>query len=329
MVSYDEIKHSVPIHVVLRKYGFHAPAREIYRIPCPLHGGRDANFSVSEREGLWNCFSVCQRGGSVIDLVAALDKIDIKEAARKLGSDFNLSPAHASVAVARATTSKVERWKELQKYPSDIQLPDTIELEEGYRGLTRKTIDHWGLRRVPPPPSIRTIIHPVGQAMPRDFDILDQYGAITWKTVPSGVLIPLHNAHGGICSYSVRKDEGTPKIWNAPGISKCYPFGLQKNTEDIISEGFVWLVEGQIDCIKMWQRGYKNTVALMGSSLSENQAMLLLTVTSTIMLLMDGDDAGRKAAKEIKKRWSKVFEIGEFVLPEGVDPAEYEEKLER
>lgn len=312
-VDWDEIKHIVSIGEVLRKYGFRAPIRDSYRIPCPIHGGRDANFSVDDRNGLWNCFSVCGRGGSVIDLVAALEKITPKEAAMKLSSDFKLSPAQEQVVLARALDNKLNRWNNLKKEAPEVSQPYTIELEEGYRGLTRKTIDYWGLRRVP------------------SYETKDFLGNTTfgWSYPPSGVFIPVHMSNGGMCSYSVRKDRGEPKYFNAPGISKCYPFGLFKNSQDIINEGFCWLVEGQFDAITLWQKGYKNVIALMGSSLSEQQAMLLLALTSKLELCLDGDEAGRLAAAKIRKIWGPVFEIGEFVLPEGVDPDEFTGILER
>ncbi len=313
MVSYDAIKHSVSIGEVLRKYGYHVPHRESYRIPCMIHGGTGFNLSVTERENLFHCFT-CNASGSVIDLVATLDKISIKEAAYKLSTDYNLTPAQTSAAIARATTSKVERWKELQKYPSEVQLPDTAELEEGYRGFSRKTINHWGLKRVP----IR-VIKVMGFAPGED--PLDQYGSIS-NTVPSGVLIPLHNIHGGVCSYSVRKDMGEPKYWNASGFSKSSLFGSYKNAQNIIDAGYAIIVEGQMDCIGLYERDIKNCVALMGSSMTETQAHQLLALTSNVMLMMDGDEVGRKAAKEIKKKWSSVFDIGVIEIPMGKDPDE-------
>jgi DNA primase len=295
MINYDDIKHSVSIGEVLRRYGFRVPARDNYRIACPLHGGRDANFSVSERAGLWNCFSVCGRGGSVIDLVSALEKIDIKEAAHKLGSDFNISPAQASVAVARATINKIERWRALKAEAVEMTLPfELSDLKPGYRGLTQASIDHWGLARV-----------------------------------PGGVFIPLLSNKGKLCSFAVRRDDGNPKYDNAKGISKCLPFGAYENAGSIVGAGFAWVVEGQFDAIMLWQKGYRNVVALMGSSLSEQQAMLLLALTSKLELCMDGDEAGRLAAAKIRKAWGPVFEIGEFVLPEGVDPDEFTGILER
>lgn len=288
MVNYEEIKRSVPIHVVLRKYGIKAPARGSYRIPCPLHGGRDANFSVSERSGLWNCFSICNRGGSVIDLVAALEKIDIKEAARKIDNDFNISPSQVSVAVARDYSGQMERYKKMNNETIKVELPTHRQLEEGYRGLSRFTIKHWQLGRT-----------------------------------DTGVLIPSVGNGGLTYSYAIRRDDGNPKYEIGKGMSKAWPYGLWQNQNDIVHEGFVYIVEGQFDAITMWEHGYRNVVAIQGSQISEQQAMLLLMLTSTLMLVMDGDVAGRKATEEITKKWGTVFKVGKIELPEGIDPDEY------
>lgn len=284
---YDDIKRDIRIGDVLTKYGIYHPDRESYRIPCPIHHGRDANFSVTERDGLWNCFSVCGRGGSVIDLVAALDKLDIKEAAEKLTTTFNVTPAQASVAVARAMKSQVDQWKKLSSN-ANIDEPETTPLEDGYRGFHAKTINHWGLARV-----------------------------------EDGVLIPLRNSQGKLCSYSVRRNDGKPKYDNAPGTSKCLPFGLWETKDEIIKQGFSYVVEGQMDAIALWQKGYKNVVALMGSSLGEQQAMLLLNLTTRLVVVMDGDEVGRKAAQEMYKKWSKIFDITIYNIPDGLDPDEF------
>lgn len=291
---YEEIKHTVSISEVLRRYGYPAPDRLVYRMPCPIHKGRDANFSVSERDGLWNCFSVCGRGGSVIDLVMELEGISLVDAVKKLKEDFHITPAAMDAMVAREYKAKNERFAGFKKVASVEETPETTPLEAGYRGLSLGAIRHWGLAQS-----------------------------------ASGVYIPMFDSRGKICGYSIRRFDGKPKYENAHGVGKCLPFGLAQNSSDIIREGFAWVVEGQFDAIALWQKGYKNVIALMGSSLTEQQAMLILAVTSTLVLVMDGDDAGRLAAAKIKKQWSNVFDIAIFNLPEGVDPDEFEGILER
>jgi DNA primase len=290
---YEEIKHSVKIGEVLRRYGYPTGFGDSYRIPCPIHRGRDSNFSVSERDGLWNCFSVCGRGGSVIDLVAALEDVSISEAVKKLREDYQLTPMATSAIVAREYKNKNERYTRLSEEPAElgIELPELTWLEEGYRGFRASTIQHWGLART-----------------------------------AEGVFIPHLDTRGRVYSYTIRRDDGDPKYDNVHGVSKGIPFGTFETKADIVRSGFAFLVEGQLDCIKVWQNGLTNVVALMGSSMSEQQAMILLSLTSRLVLLMDGDEAGRKASREIESKWKSVFDIKVVDLPQGKDPDDLSRK---
>ncbi len=169
MIAYDTIKNTIRISDVLRRYGFPYHNTLSYRIPCPIHKGCDSNFSVSERNGLWNCFSICGRGGSVIDLVAELEKISVAEAAKKLQNDFHLSPDQTSIMIARRYTNQVERYRKM-KENNEVELPTHRSLEEGYRELSRQTIKHWNLSRT-----------------------------------DTGVLIPSVGNDGKTCSYAIRR----------------------------------------------------------------------------------------------------------------------------
>ena len=70
---------------VLERYGFKTSPRG--RIPCPLHNGKDANFSY--KRDYFHCF-VCGAGGSVIDFVMLLFDITFPQAIVRLSTDFNL-----------------------------------------------------------------------------------------------------------------------------------------------------------------------------------------------------------------------------------------------
>jgi len=61
-----------------------------FRMACPLHNGKDANFSVDTRRDTFNCF-VCGQHGDIFTLVMGLFGIDFPSAVRKLNKDFNLS----------------------------------------------------------------------------------------------------------------------------------------------------------------------------------------------------------------------------------------------
>lgn len=82
----EEIKSRVTMPDVLEAYGI--PVSRRGRIPCPLHHGKDNNFSYSDK--WFKCF-VCGASGSVIDFVMGLHEIPFSEACVKLNYDLNLN----------------------------------------------------------------------------------------------------------------------------------------------------------------------------------------------------------------------------------------------
>lgn len=248
-------------------------------------------MSIDGRRGLFHCF-VCGAKGSVIDLVAAMDGITIQEAAAKLSYGLGDIDVSRNMATLRKAIRQVDRWREFANTPTAIGVPFHLtDLQEGYRGLSRKAISHYKL-----------------------------------ALCDKGVFIPHIGVTGNVVGYSIRQTNGvSPKYLNNPGFPKHIPFGLHQNKDEIIKRGFAIVCEGQFDSITLWDRGFMNVVSVMGSSLSDQQAHLLLGVTTKLLLLFDGDKAGIKGALKTHRRWKQVFDIEVKVLPNAMDPAEYME----
>jgi DNA primase len=289
-VDYELIKSQITIGEILSKYGIRVPQHGHYRVPCPLHHGRNANFAVNEAKRVFYCFK-CGAAGSVIDLVAGMERVSPTEAATQLAGGLGNCEFNYSKASIRRTQQDVRRWREFTSATVDtIGIPfDLRDLPAGYRNLGKKTIDHYRL-----------------------------------AMCDRGVFIPHFDITGRTVGYSIRQPDGVlPKYLNNPGFPKGIPYGLYQNKGEIIKRGFAVVCEGQIDSISLWERGYGNAIALMGSSMTDQQAHLLLSLTTKLMLLFDGDRAGRAGASKTFKRWQKVFDIDIELLPNGVDPADY------
>lgn len=80
------------------------------------------------------------------------------------------------------------------------------------------------------------------------------------------------------------------------------------------------LVEGSLDAISMHQKGFKNTVALLHSDISDIQIKLLTKYMYSIYLMLDPDDAGRIASQKIYKKLRNRFTVRICELPDGKDP---------
>lgn len=106
------IKSSVSMEDILNHYGFH-PSR-YGRIPCPLHNGKDRNFSYKHKN--FKCY-VCGKSGTVIDFVMHLFGISFTQAVERINSDFHLGlsmerPSDADLTALREKQRKAQEEKE-------------------------------------------------------------------------------------------------------------------------------------------------------------------------------------------------------------------------
>jgi len=105
------------------------------------------------------------------------------------------------------------------------------------------------------------------------------------------LFIPIHNSNGIPVGWQVRKYEGKPKYYNAPGFKMHNVlFGLDRFKRS----GFeiVYVVEGALDCMWLWQHNLP-AVATLGSSISAVQLDLLLrSGPYSIITCVDNDEVG-------------------------------------
>ena len=80
------------------------------------------------------------------------------------------------------------------------------------------------------------------------------------------------------------------------------------------------MVEGFFDCLRVHQAGYRNVVALLGVSLSEAQEKLLLERFPRLLLMLDGDEAGKRASQQLATRLRGRVSLSIVKVPSGRQP---------
>lgn len=101
-------------------------------------------------------------------------------------------------------------------------------------------------------------------------------------------------------------------LWNA---DKVYPELYFMSKPELI------IVEGFKACMWLWQAGYRNTVALMGSYLSDTQKMILERIGGIVYIFLDNDKAGHKGYNWISKELAKSLDV-RIVRYEGRQPTD-------
>ena len=148
------------------------------------------------------------------------------------------------------------------------------------------------------------------------------------------LMIPIREKIGRACGFTARElsvtprwgDNKTPKYINSPETPIFFKsdllFNLHQANKEITENSEFILVEGQLDAIRCSIEGFKTVIAPQGTAFKESQAMLLRKSNPRgVVCLLDGDDAGQKAAFGYIPTFLKAGLDARFsILPKGKDP---------
>jgi DNA primase len=319
-VSFDDIKTQVSMTDVLTHYGLMQGTQEKLskhgtelRLRCPFHEDKTPLLSINAETGKFHCFGCHAKGGDIFDFVVAKEEISAgdrtksrRQAALLVQEWFGVNreataapqppaAAESSPQVEDVTPAAVET-EEKTNQPLKFTFKH-LDTRHPYlirdRGLTEATIDVFGLG-----------LH-IGKGM-----------------MHNRVVIPIHNEQGELVAYAGRWPadagwpEGSQKYALPAGFRKSYVLFNLHRAREYTREGLI-VVEGFFTVFEFWQRGRKNVVALMGSSMSKEQARLIVETVGPkgrVLLALDNDEAGRKGSEDALKRLSSQVFVREMAL---------------
>jgi DNA primase len=292
-VDFNSIKAVVTMEMILGRYGVNWLRKngEELRGRCPIHQGEgQSTFHASVTKNAFNCFS-CKARGNVLDFVAAMEKCSVRAAGAKLMEWFSISVTPEPDG--KKTAAKEDRGA---GEPVPVNKPLAFQLkgidhEHPYlkaRGITTETARTFGV------------------------------GYFPGKGSMSGrVVIPIQDERGELVAYAGRSiDDSEPKYKLPAAFHKSAEL---YNLHRVGESDRIIAVEGFFDCMKVHQAGFPSVVALMGCTMSQQQHMLLLRFP-TAVLMLDGDGAGRTAAKEIAGRLMYSHYVKAVSLVQNIQP---------
>jgi len=134
------------------------------------------------------------------------------------------------------------------------------------------------------------------------------------------IVFPIHDQEGPLVAYAGRSlDGGEPRYLFPPGFHKSQVvFNLHRAVGE--SAGCALVVEGFFDCLRVHQAGYHHVVAWMGVTLSGVQEQLLRERFPKLILMLDGDEAGRRASQQLAARLRGKVSLSMAEMPSGRQP---------
>ncbi len=327
MSVYEEIRKRLDIVEVISEYLSLKRVGSSYSALCPFHSEKTPSFYVSPSRQIWKCFG-CGKGGDVIKFVAEYENISYREAAKLLNERYNLGLDFGEGETEegryyRALGKMVEYYFENLKNSSSARdyllkgrkIPPDFAKEfglgfcsDGFKSVRFAKSEGIFDELVELRHFYRT-----ADGRFRDFF----HGRIT---------IPIKNLTGRVIAFGGRTLGGeNPKYKNSPNSAifkkEKTLFGIHRAKNYAKDRHRLVVVEGYFDVIRLHSLGFGETVAPLGTSLTLHHARVIKRLAEEVVLLFDGDRAGRKAAIEAAKNLLKFsIRVRVFFLPEGEDP---------
>ena len=291
-----------------------------WRGPCPFHGGKNRNFAVIPKKGLFYCY-VCHEAGDVFSYlmkrfgmdyptavrdVARRSGIVIPERTERAGPDPN-EPLYSAASAAHEWFVRQLRERAdaeaARSYLTgrDLPLDTAAQVGLGYAPQGKAFLDAMAELRI----DEATLVS-AGLAIRRE-------DGSVGPRFRGRLIFPIRDQRGRVVAFGGRiLGEGEPKYLNSPETpifhkgKSLYNLDVAKNA--IRKEETAIVVEGYFDVIRLVLAGVEHVVAPLGTSLTADQAALLRRLAPAVIMLYDSDQAGLKA----------TFRAGDELLRQGV-----------
>lgn len=318
---------------------------------CPFHPEKTPSFNVTPDKQMYYCFG-CQAGGNVFTFLMEHEKLEFPAAVRELAERTGVEiPERRTAGPDPDEPLYYANRLAAEFYHRRLLEADDAEEARSYladRGLDRATWEAFLLGWAPD--SWEALL---GEAARHDLeaDVLLKAGLAARSEKTGGVYdrfrgrlcFPIRSTSGRVVALSGRRlDDREPKYLNSPDTPIFTKgrglYNLDQAKGRIRRVGAALLVEGNFDVVALWQAGFRNVVAPLGTAFTDRQARVLKRYTTTAYLAYDGDRAGERSAF---KAGDVLLSIGFAVrivrLPSGDDPdslvreggaAAFEERIE-
>ena len=298
---------------------------------CPFHAEKSPSFTVSPERQMFHCFG-CGVGGDIVGFMMKEQNLSFPQAVERLAEragvviENNYTPSTKTVEKRKGIYDALELSREYF-----IKSLNQSEIAKNYiknRGLSEEIIKEFSIGYAPRTNDLYKLLKNKGFTD----TLLASSGVIAtgekglFDMFRGRVVFPIVDHDNRVIAFGGRViDDGMPKYLNSPDTDIFHKgqvlFGFYAAKETIRKKKYVVIVEGYMDAIVCHMYGVKNTVAPLGTALTEAHVKMIGRYAKNILLVFDGDVAGINAAKrslDIIYRGGLTAKV--LLLPDKGDP---------
>ena len=334
--EFSRVEEVISDFIALKKTGAN------FKGLSPFTNEKTPSFIVSPSKQIWKDFS-SGKGGNVIAFLMEHEQFNYPESIRYLANKYNIE----IIETAESAENVEERNEReslfiinsyaLSYFEEIYSKNDRIKKDLIVRGLSESTIQNFSLGYSN---DSQNEFYKSASNKGYSDNFLEETGLVLSTAdkkidrFRGRIIFPIKSIAGRIVGFGGRIVDSTKKIAkyiNSPE-SKIYNksktlYGIYESKQFIVRDDVCLLVEGYMDVIQLHEHGIKNVLASSGTSLTKDQIILIKRLTSNIIILFDGDQAGLSASlRSIDMILEEGLNVKICSFPDGEDPDSFVKK---
>jgi len=350
-----EIKSRIDIGDLISEYLTLKHTGASYTALCPFHNEKTPSFSVNRAKGFFYCFG-CGASGDIFTFLQKIEGLSFPEALTKLADRAGVRLEEITDREAVEAAKKFRKQKMLfrinelansffresfknaspsspgRQFLKDRHINDDAAntFQIGYAPDSWNALTNFLFNKKVP----LDLAASIGLVKQKPGTTKDQITPSNFFDIfRDRIVFPVFDTSGKCYGFSCRTSNSKsetekkgPKYINSPE-SEIYKkreslFGIHAAYRHINSEDCIIVVEGNLDCISLSAAGFKNVVATLGTALTKSHVERIKRLTTNVVLIFDGDRAGRSATEKAFELFSAadITTVKTINLPEGNDP---------
>jgi DNA primase len=314
-VAIERMKNLADVEEILVSYGCNIFCNNVseIRCTCPIHS--DANngtsFHYNKKTGTWRCYS-CGEYGNVFRLVMKVEGVSFFKAVEKISAmtgvniEYGTTRYDLALQSAKALKQQINTDATINDFNCFTTLDENVLLPH------QNCVHQYILSRI------------------KDYELIDKFEICYAKfgRLKGRILFPNRIPGGALVGISGRRVEGQtdgPKWYHWPPKfpRRNYVFGLshQDIVDEIVAKKQVIVTEGHLDVVSLYAMGFKNAVAILGKTPSEQQIRVLSKYDIEVVVCLDGDAFKQGYSLKAGKKFMNYFKsISTVEMGEEEDP---------
>jgi len=307
-----------------------------YKALCPFHNEKTPSFVVNPTTQTWRCYGACADGGDLFSFYERRHNVEFKDALKALADEAGVElPQYNKKQLSDKQQSQLDILSDLatryHNLLTDYEGADQVRAYLESRGISSESIQQWQLGYAPKTNIAPKLVQKYSAPDLLDLGIIykNDHGQLRSRFY-NRLMIPIHNPAGQVVGFGARKldDGNTAKYINSHESTMFHKshllYGWHIARKQAQWQSQIVIVEGYMDVIQAHQSGYANVTAQMGTAMTEEQVSLIgNTNIDTIIMCLDGDNAGKEAAQRAID--NLIAHVGKkdiriVQLPDGQDP---------